>query len=56
MSPREQARAVKLLRKWLETWRTDIASDEGAKIDLGDLMEKVAEETESFLEHEDPEA
>jgi hypothetical protein len=50
MSPKEQATAVQLLRKWLESWRTDIASAEGAKIDLADLMDEVAEETEVFLD------
>jgi hypothetical protein len=57
MSPKEQARAVKLLRRWRDFSKAPPvpADDPTAMAQLEELAD-LFEATDAFLEHEDPDA
>jgi hypothetical protein len=54
MSPKEQAAAAKLLRRWLE----QVSGQEAVKPlkEWAAELDQLVAETKSFIEHEDPDA
>jgi hypothetical protein len=56
MSPKEQATAAKLLRRWL-TQHADPPAPELLDVNVWiKVLEELQAETQAFLEHEDPDA
>lgn len=56
MSPKEQAKAVKLLKRWRDLAKAAkrMPADKVDRLELLGLFDELLAETDAFVEHEDP--